>query len=102
MDIQRIGAAYGTRQFDSVAKNDKRAAPQKKPAAQSEQVEISDESVKLQRLSMEKLNEIIEKTPDVRLKVVEDIQLKIKYNGYPIESNIYKAIEKLVDNHIIA
>jgi len=101
MDIQRIGAAYGTRQFDSVVKNDKRAAPEKKTAAQSEQVEISDESVKLQRLSMEKLNEIIDKTPDVRLKVVEEIKTRIKYNGYPIESNIYKAIKNLVENNII-
>lgn len=101
MDIRPVTAAYRTKQFDSVAKNDKRAAPEKKTVAQNEQVEISDESVKLQRLSMEKLNEIIDKTPDVRLKIVEDIKTKIKYNGYPIESNIYKAIENLVTNHII-
>jgi anti-sigma28 factor (negative regulator of flagellin synthesis) len=101
MDIRSVPPAYGTRQFDSVARSDKRAAPEKRPTAQSEQVEISEESIKLQRLSMEKLNEIIDKTPDVRLKVVEEIKMKIKYNGYPIESNMYKAIANLVEKHII-
>ena len=101
MDIRPVAAAYGTKQFDSVAKRDKRAAPEKKSAAQSEQVEISDESVKLQRLSMQKLNEIIDKTPDVRLKVVDEIKTKIKYNGYPMESNIYKALENMVHDKII-
>ena len=97
MDIRPIAAAYGAKPFESVAKSDKKAAPEKTAAApQSEQVEISDAS-----FNMQKLKEIIDATPQVRIKVVEDIKTKIKYNGYPIESNIYKAIENLVTDHII-
>jgi len=98
MDMLRpVAAAYGAKPLESVAKSGKKAAPEKTAAApQSEQVEISDAS-----LNMQKLKEIIDATPEVRIKVVEDIKTKIKYNGYPIESNIYKAIENLVTDHII-
>ena len=76
MDINPIKAAYGTRQFDSVTKNNKRAAPEKRSAAPSEQVEISDESVKLQRLSMEKLNEIIDEVEHLCTLTFRDEELK--------------------------
>ena len=40
--------------------------------------------------------------PDIRLQVVEEIKQKIKYNGYPIESNLYKAVEKLIADRVLA
>ena len=97
MDIRPIAAAYGAKPFESVGKTDKKAAPEKAAAAQSpEQVEFSDAS-----LSMQKLKEIIDHTPEVRIKLVEEIQTKIKYNGYPLESNLYKALQNMVTDKII-
>jgi len=96
MDIRQVAAAYGAKTIEPVAKGNKIAAPEKTAAAQTEQVEFSDAS-----LSMQKLKDIIDQTPDVRLKVVEEIKTKIKYNGYPIESNLYKAIEGMVSDKIL-
>lgn len=96
MDIRPIVAAYGAKPFESVTKSDKKAAPEKSAAAPSEQVEISATS-----MSMQRLKEIIDSTPEVRLKVVEEIRTKIKHNSYPIESNLYKAMENMVEEKII-
>ncbi|MBN1127906.1 MAG: flagellar biosynthesis anti-sigma factor FlgM [Chitinispirillaceae bacterium] len=94
--IQSISsAAYGAQSYKPAAKGaGKESAPAKNPAVPSEQVELSDASVNLK-----KLRDIVDATPEVRLKVVEEIKLKIKFNGYPIESNAYKAVEKLIANH---
>jgi anti-sigma28 factor (negative regulator of flagellin synthesis) len=96
MDIRPIAAAYGAKPFESVGKTDKKAAPEKTAAAHTEQVEFSDAS-----LSMQKLKEIITEIPDVRIKVVEEIKTKIKHNGYPLETNLYKAMENMVSNKVL-
>lgn len=96
MEIRKIAAAYGAKPLEPVAKSDKKAAPEKTAAAQNEQVELSETSI-----SMQKLKEIIDATPEVRIKVVEEIRTKIKYNGYPLESNFYKAMQNMVSNKVI-
>ena len=96
MDIRPIAAAYGAKPLEPVVKGDKKAAPEKTAAAQKEQVEFSDTS-----LSMQKLKEVIDSTPEVRIKLVEEIQAKIKYNGYPLESNLYKAMQNLISNKVV-
>ncbi len=96
MDIRPIAAAYGAKPLESVGKADKKAAPEKTAAAPTEQVEFSDAS-----LSMQKLKEIINEIPDVRIKVVEEIKTKIKHNGYPLETNLYKAMENMVSNKVL-
>jgi hypothetical protein len=96
MDIRPIAAAYGARPLNSVSKSDSKAAPEKTTVAQNEHVEFSDTS-----LSMQKLKDIIDATPDVRIKVVEEIRTKIKYNGYPLESNLYKALQNMVNDKIL-
>jgi anti-sigma28 factor (negative regulator of flagellin synthesis) len=96
MDIRPIAAAYGAKPLESVGKTDKKAAPEKTAAAPTEQVEFSDAS-----LSMQKLKEIINEIPDVRIKVVEEIKTKIKHNGYPLETNLYKAMENMVSNKVL-
>ena len=96
MDIRSVSAAYGANPLNRVVKSDKKAAPEKPAVAQNEQVEFSDTS-----LSMQKLKDIIDSTPDVRIKFVEEIKTKIKYNGYPLESNFYKAMQNMVDSKII-
>ncbi len=96
MDIRPITAAYGAKPLESVVKSDKKAAPEQTAAAQSEQVEFSDASI-----SMQKVKEVIDAMPDVRIKLVEEIRTKIKYNGYPLESNLYKAMQNLVADKVI-
>lgn len=96
MDIRQVAAAYGAKSLESVAKADKKTAPKMAMAVPTEQVEISDAS-----LSMQKMKAIINEIPDVRIKVVDEIRTKIKFNGYPLESNIYKAIQNMVSDNIL-
>ena len=97
MDVRPITAAYGAKPLENVVKTDKKAAPEKTAAAHSpEQVEFSDTS-----LSMQKLKQVIDETPEVRIKVVEEIRNKIKNNGYPLESAIYKAMQNMVADKIL-
>jgi anti-sigma28 factor (negative regulator of flagellin synthesis) len=95
MNIQSVTAAYGAQAF-SPAKGAKKAAPEKVAAAPNEQVELSDTSLNLQ-----KIRDAVDAEPDVRIKLVEEIRTKIRYNGYPLESNLYKAVEKMLDNRIV-
>jgi flagellar biosynthesis anti-sigma factor FlgM len=96
MNIQSVAAAYGAKPYEPAAKSGKKAAPEKSAAVQSEQVELSDTSLNLQ-----KLRDNVAAVPDVRLAIVEEIKTKIKYNGYPLESNLYKAMEKMIQNKVI-
>jgi hypothetical protein len=98
INIQHISsAAYGAQTYKPAVKNaDREPAPLKSPSVPSEQLELSDASVNLK-----KLRDIVDATPDVRIKVVEEIKLKIKFNGYPIESNTYKAVENLISNKVV-
>lgn len=96
MQIKSVSAAYGAKPLEQTVKSGKKTAPEKMAAVPSEQVEFSDTSVNLQ-----KLTEVVEAIPDVRIELVEKIKEKIKHNGYPLESNLYKAVEKLVENRII-
>jgi hypothetical protein len=96
MQIKSAISAYGAKPYEPVAKSGKKAAPEKSAAVRSEQVEFSDLSQNLN-----KLKEIVENTPDVRVPMVEEIATKIKYNGYPLETAFYKAIEKMIEKKII-
>lgn len=96
MNIQSVAAAYGAKPYEPAAKSGKKAAPEKSAAVQSEQVELSDTSLNLQ-----KLHDTVAAASDVRLPIVEEIKNKIKYNGYPLESNLYKAMEKMIDMKVI-
>ncbi len=96
MQIKSVSAAYGAKPFEPIAKSGKKAAPEKSAAVQSEQVEFSDTSLNLQRIT-----EVVNATPEVRIEMVEEIKTKIKHNGYPLESNLYKAVEKLLNDKVI-
>ncbi|KMQ51181.1 hypothetical protein CHISP_1887 [Chitinispirillum alkaliphilum] len=69
-------------------------APGKSAAVRTENVEISETS-----LSMQKLREEVNAQPEIRIQMVEEIKHKIKHNGYPLETNLYKALENLVDKN---
>lgn len=96
MLIKSLNAAYGAKPFESTVKSGNKAAPAKMAAVQSEQVEFSEASQSLQ-----KLTEMVNSIPDVRIRLVEEIKNKIKHNGYPLESNVYKAVEKMVQDKTI-
>lgn len=96
MNIERITSAYGAKPYQSSSKSNRKEAPEKSAAVPKEQVELSDVSQSIRAVTDAMLD-----LPDVRLEVVEQIRTKIKYNGYPIESNLYKAIEKMVDDKVI-
>ncbi len=96
MQVKSIIAAYGAKPLESTAKSGRKAAPEKMAAVPSEQVEFSEASQSLQ-----KLKDVFNSIPEVRIKLVEEIKTKIKHNGYPMESNMYKALEKLLKEKII-
>ena len=74
--IQQISsAAYGAQTYKPAVKSaDREPTPLKSPTVPGEQVELSDASVNLK-----KLRDIVDATPDVRIKVVEEIKLKIQH-----------------------
>lgn len=96
MNIERILSAYGAEPYQRSSKSGRKEAPEKSAAVPKEQVELSDASQNIRSVV-----DVISDLPDVRLEVVEQIKTKIKYNGYPIESSLYKAIEKMVDDQVI-
>ncbi|MBN1603099.1 MAG: flagellar biosynthesis anti-sigma factor FlgM [Chitinispirillaceae bacterium] len=96
MDISRISSAYGAKPYQNSIKSSRKEAPDKSAAVPKEQVELSDTSKTVQLIS-----DTTSELPEVRLELVEQIKSKIKYNGYPLESNLYKAIENLVEKRII-
>lgn len=96
MNIERINSAYGAKPYQNSSKSGRKEAPEKSAAVPKEQIELSDVSQNIRSVT-----DAISDLPDVRLEIVEQIRNKIKYNGYPIESNLYKAIEKMVGNKVI-
>ena len=97
MNINQALSAYGARPIDAAVKSSKKEAPEKTAATvPREQVEISEESQ-----SFQKTMEAIENTPDVRIALVEEISQKIKHNGYPFETKLYKALEKMIETKIV-
>ena len=91
-------AAYGVQAYEPSSKADgkKTATPVKASVVKQEQVELSDTA-----RSLKLVKDAIDAIPEVRIKKVEEIKEKIKYNGYPIETNMYKAVEKLLANNVI-
>ena len=90
-------AAYGVQSYEPASKGSGRKnTPPDATSANGERVNLSDASV-----TMKMLHDAIAAMPDVRIPSVEKIKEKIAKNGYPIESSIYKAVEKLVNNKTI-
>lgn len=98
INIQQIQmAAYGTQTYEPTVKGSgKKAVTQTQSPPPSEQVELSDAS-----MSMNKIRDAIKALPDVRIPLVDEIKQKIKFNGYPIESAFYKSVAKLVADNVI-
>lgn len=97
MDIKNVSAAYKASGAEFYKIGRKNSTPKKVDSKDhGEQVELTEVAK-----SMQKVMEAIDVLPDVRIQVVEEIKTKIKYNGYPIESSLYKSLEKLIANKIV-
>ena len=98
MNISRALSAYGARPIEPVVKNNsKKEAPAKAAATvPHEQVELSDDAKTFQ-----KVMEAVDATPEVRIPLAEEIRQKIKLNGYPFETKMYKALEKMIDTKVL-
>ncbi|NLD94350.1 MAG: flagellar biosynthesis anti-sigma factor FlgM [Fibrobacter sp.] len=98
MNISRALSAYGARPIDAAVKNNsKKEAPAKAAATvPHEQVVLSSEAQ-----SFRKVMEAVDATPEVRIPLVEEISQKIKLNGYPFETKLYKALEKMIEAKIV-
>jgi anti-sigma28 factor (negative regulator of flagellin synthesis) len=98
MNISRALSAYGARPIETAVKNNsKKEAPAKAAATvPQEQVELSDDAK-----SFQKVMEAVDATPEVRIPLVEEIRQKIKLNGYPFETKLYKALEKMIDTKVV-
>ena len=96
MNIQSIGAAaYGARILDP-KRADSRKPVQDRPAeVPAETVEISDSSSLLSHLK-----QVIDKLPEVRIKMVEDIQARIAINDYPIKNHLDDAVKQIILSNI--
>ena len=96
MDIRSIRPLYGAQVYAAAAKPGKKPTSDTPSAAKQEQVEISDASI-----NMQKMRDAVGAAPDIRIELVEQIKAKIKFNAYPIETNLYKAVEIMVGNDIL-
>lgn len=83
--------AYGS----SVSPKGKEPKETTKQGIQGEKVEISDSSFGMRKV-LDKVNSL----PDVRIEKVEQIKQRIKNNDYPLENNLYRAVEKMVEEKI--
>ncbi len=99
MDIKSIAsAAYGPKIYGSIPndKVEKRNTESHNTRSDSEKVEISSASSELQ-----KIKAALDKKPEVRIAVVEDIKRRIEMNDYPLENNLDEALKRLIDGNLV-
>jgi anti-sigma28 factor (negative regulator of flagellin synthesis) len=90
-------AAYGVNSYGQASNTPaKKSASQGSQASGSANVQLSDTSV-----TMSKLRSAIDSMDDVRTPIVDAIKQKIQEDGYPIETSLYKAVSKMVDNNVV-
>jgi hypothetical protein len=98
INIQNVSAAaYGARTFQPAFKGSgKTDTPPQPLIGKTEKVELSEASITVSRM-----REKIDAIPEVRIKIVEEIKQKIKENNYPYATNLYKAVDKMMENKIV-
>lgn len=100
INIQNVSiSAYGAQSLPPAVKTSGKTDPppqQQILGSNTEKVELSDASVTISRL-----REKIDAIPEVRIQMVEEIKLKIKQNDYPYTTNLYKAIDKMLESKIL-
>lgn len=97
--IQNVStSAYGAQSLQPTLKANgkKDLPPQAPPIINAEKVELSEASVTISRL-----REKIDALPEIRIKMVEEIKQKIQQNNYPYVTNLYKALDSMLENKIV-
>ena len=96
MNITNISAAYfEANAFEPAVKKEKQLKGLNN-TARTEQVELSQTS-----LEMQKVRDEIKTKPEVRIPIVEEIRERIKNNDYPIENHFNDALEVMTKNKIL-
>ncbi len=85
-------ATFGPVNTDPVS-GQQQAPPPPQPEAQfpADKVQVSATASGMQKQQKE-----IDAKPEVRIQLVEAINKKIKFNGYPFKSDFYKSVERLL------
>ncbi|MFP4243096.1 MAG: flagellar biosynthesis anti-sigma factor FlgM [Chitinispirillaceae bacterium] len=94
MNIQSVSTAYKVSSFAFRGEN-RGKADKRKAVSFEERVEISDELK-----SVRELGEKVDIMPEVREDKIRQARDKIYYHGYPLESDLVEAIEKLIERGI--
>jgi anti-sigma28 factor (negative regulator of flagellin synthesis) len=91
MTITAIYSAYGAQPGNAVASRSR-------PKAMAD-VYGADASVNFSDLSksMQAVKDQIQKLPEIRIQMVEEIKAKIANNDYPVENRMMHALDKLID-----
>jgi hypothetical protein len=100
INIQNVSAsAYGAQSLPPAIKPNGKTDPPPQMqilGSNTEKVELSDASVTISRL-----REKIDAIPEIRIKLVEEIKQKIQQNNYPYTTNLYNAIDKMLESKIL-
>ena len=96
MNVNPILSAYGS-QVQGVQEAKTSKTEGRKPVAQGEKVQISDASKSLQHV-----REAVRKAPDVRVELVVEIKRKVKDGSYPLDANLGKALERMVQERVLS
>ena len=96
INIQAATAAYGAKIYTNSNKTKKESVQTTERSQVTEKVEISDESSTLAKVKAE-----VDKTPEIRLDLVKEIQARIKSNDYPIENNLDEITDRLIQSKIL-
>jgi hypothetical protein len=100
INIQNVSAsAYGTQSLQPTLKASGKTDPPPQMqilGGNTEKLELSDASITISRL-----REKIDAIPEVRIQMVEEIKQKIKQNDYPYTTNLYKAIDNMLESKIL-
>ncbi len=96
MEIQRVTDAYQVAAYGRTGPKTKKAAPEEKTDSTKENVELSQSSLNLQ-----KVKEAVQKAPEIRIPIVEEIMQRIKNNDYPVSLRTEEAIDNMLKKGIL-
>ena len=97
MNISSIIQAYGARPLDTTNGRARQVKDERPVSTPSAQVSISDTSRELKMV-----REAMDKEPEIRIPLVEELQAKIKNNDYPIQNRMAHTLEKMFEARILA
>jgi hypothetical protein len=96
MEIQRVTNAYQAMVYGQSGLKTKKTEPDKAQEKTKESVELSPSSLNLQ-----KVKEEVQKAPEIRIPIVEEIMKRIKNNDYPISQRIAESIDKMMSEGVL-